>query len=77
MPARWFRRQFGITAQMLRSAYRRGLVRAVRHGQLRYSVADARLLWPEDVLWSPPATAPNASDYDLHAQKPAKAGQAG
>ena len=50
MPAEWFRKEFGIDCERLRSAERRGQIRARRVGRrVRYSVPDVCDRWPEDV----------------------------
>ena len=51
MPASWFKTEFGIHRDRLRSAHRRGSLRGEkRDGRWFYSVPDARRLWPEDII---------------------------
>ncbi len=54
MPASWFDSEFGIHADRLRAAWRRGDVRSeMREGRRFYSARDARHLWPDDVTILP------------------------
>lgn len=53
-PASWFQEQFGIDPDRLRSAARRGLLKARKVGrEWHYSVIGARKLWPQDVTHPP------------------------
>ena len=54
MPASWFKYKFGIPAARLRSARKRGRIRAEKPGHFwQYSVADARSEWRDDGIYIP------------------------
>ncbi len=61
MPPQWFRDEFGIKAERLRTLHRRHPDRMhvrIVHGRSWYSVPDAMDAWPHDVLYLPSGTNP-------------------
>jgi hypothetical protein len=54
MPASWFKMKFGIPPSRLRSAHKRGKIRAEKPGRFwQYIVVDAQSEWPEDEIYIP------------------------
>lgn len=54
MPAVWFKSEYGIYPERLRSADRTGRIRSIKRGSRRlYSVADAIQCWPEERIEMP------------------------
>lgn len=54
MPASWFKIKFGIPTARLRSARKRGKIRADKPGRFwQYVVVDAQSEWPEDEIYIP------------------------